>query len=137
MVQRVTLLIRTLVLCTALSCTFAAEWRPLGPFGGTASFVVAVPHAPRTFLAATRNALLFRTADGGDSWTSLPFPPQLRATLNVLSADPHTPGVYLAGLTSDLPQFSGMLRSMDSGITWQQVPDLKSRQVRAIAFKRG
>src|SRR5262249_45876924 len=65
-----------------------------------------------------------------------PFPPQLRATLNTLVIDPQKPGVYLAALSSDWPQYSGMLRSTDAGATWLQAPDLRSQQVRAIAFKR-
>src|SRR5262249_1742046 len=121
-----------LFLCLPL----CAEWVSLGPFGGSASVVVADPHSPNTFLAGTRNALLFRSGDGGESWTPLPFPPQLRATLNTLVIDPQKPGVYLAAVPSDWPQSSGMLRSTDAGATWLQAPDLRSQQVRAIAFKR-
>jgi photosystem II stability/assembly factor-like uncharacterized protein len=113
-----------------------AAWAPLGPFGGPAAVVVADPHLPKTFVAGTRNALLFRTNDAGESWSALPFPAQLRATLNALAIDPQTPGVYLAGLSSDLRQYSGMLRSTDGGASWQQTPDLRNEQVRVIVWKR-
>ena len=113
-----------------------AQWAPLGPFGGAASIVVADPHAPRNFIAGTRNALLFRSRDAGALWTPILFPAQLQATLNAFAIDPQTPGVYFAALSSDLPQYSGILRSTDAGITWKQVPDLRNQQVRAIAFKR-
>jgi photosystem II stability/assembly factor-like uncharacterized protein len=66
----------------------------------------------------------------------LAFPAQLQATLNVLAIDPQVSGVYLAGLSSDLPAYSGMLRSTDNGARWLQVPDLRNRQVRAIAFNK-
>src|SRR3954468_176597 len=105
-----------LFLCLPLS----AQWMPLGPFGGSAAVVVADPHASKTFLAATRNALLFRTRDAGESWTPIPFPPELQVTLNALVIDPGTPGVYLAALSSDSPRYSGILRSTDAGATWQQ-----------------
>jgi photosystem II stability/assembly factor-like uncharacterized protein len=113
-----------------------AAWAPLGPFGGSASFVAADPHSSKTFLAGTRNALLFRTDDAGESWTAIWFPAQLQATLNALAIDPQTPGIYLAGLSSELPQYSGLLRSTDAGATWGQVADLRNQRVRAIAFKR-
>src|SRR5256885_16339916 len=88
-----------------------AEWVPHGPFGGAASIVVADPHSSGTFLAGSRNALLFQSRDGGDSWRPILFPSQLNATLNALAVDPQTPGVYLAGLSGDLPQYSGLWRS--------------------------
>ena len=75
-----------------------AQWSPIGPFGGAAYAVVADPHSSRTFLAGTRNALLFRSRDAGESWIPIPFPAQLQATLNALVADPQNPGVFFAAL---------------------------------------
>ena len=114
-----------------------AAWTALGPFGGSAAIVATDPHSSKTVIVGTRNALLFRSSDAGESWTPLPFPAQLRAVLEALVVDPRNPGVYMAGLSSELPQYSGILRSTDSGVTWQQVPALRGLQVRAIAFFRG
>jgi photosystem II stability/assembly factor-like uncharacterized protein len=121
-----------LLICRPLS----AAWVPLGPFGGAASVVAGDPHSPQTFVAGTRNALLFRSRDAGQTWESLSFPAQLHATLNALVIDPQREGGYLAGLSSDRPEYSGVLRSTDSGATWRQVPGLRNQHVRAIAFKR-
>ena len=113
------------------------QWTALGPFGGSASIVVTDPHSPKTVIAGTQNGLLFRSVDNGASWMPSAFPAQLRATLHTLVIDHQTPGVYLAGLSSDVPEYSGILRSTDGGATWHQVPGLRGRQVRAIAFWRG
>ena len=92
-----------LFLCLPLSSvSLSAAWESVGPFGGSAAFVVADANSSKTFLAGTRNALLFRTNDAGLSWTPVPFPAQLKVTLNVLAIDPQTPDTYLAGVTSDL-----------------------------------
>lgn len=125
-----------LTLTVGLYLPLWGSWTPLGPFGGSAAVIVADPHTPKALLAGTHNALLFRSGDLGESWTPLRFPAQLHATLNTLVIDPQVPGVYLAGLSSDNPQYSGILRSVDEGATWSQVPDLAHEQVRAIAFKR-
>jgi len=119
-----------------LAFPLCGAWMPMGPFGGSASLVVADPHSSRTFVAGTNNALLFRSRDAGESWMPLAFPAQLRAVLETLAIDPQTPGVYLAGLSSNLSEYSGILRSSDAGATWQQIPELRNRQVWAIAFKR-
>lgn len=111
-------------------------WVQIGPFGGSASIIVSNPHYPGTFVAGTRNALLFRSSDRGESWNPLPFPPQFQAVLNTLVMDPELNGVYLAGLSSDLAQYSGIMRSGDGGTTWHQVPDLRGQRVRALAYKR-
>ena len=114
-----------------------ANWKTLGPFGGSAWIVATDPNLPKTLIAGTDTGLLFRSQDSGESWSPLPFPARMRATLHTLVIDPRTPGVYFAGLSSDLPEYSGILRSTDAGASWQQVPALRNRQVRAIAFWRG
>ena len=113
------------------------DWLSLGPFGGSALVVAADPNSSKTFLAGTANALLFRSQDAGESWTALPFPAQMRGVLHTLAIDPQRAGVYFAGLSSERQQYSGLLRSTDAGATWQQAPDLRYRQVRAIAFWKG
>src|SRR5689334_9245826 len=109
-----------------------AGWLPLGPFGGSASVIVADPQTSGTFVAGTRNALLFRSRDGGRNWTPLPFPAQLRASLNTLAIDPQGKGIYLAGLGGEFAGSSGILRSADAGVTWRPVPEMRGQEVRAI-----
>ena len=121
-----------LLICAPLS----AAWVPLGPFGGAAAVVAGDPRSSKTFVVGTRNALLFRSRDAGQTWEPLPFPAQLHATLNTLVIDPQTPGQYLAGLSSELPHYSGVFRSTDAGATWRQVPDLRNQRVQALAFQR-
>jgi photosystem II stability/assembly factor-like uncharacterized protein len=125
------ILLLTAGLCFPLSATSAS----LGPFGGSAAVIVADPHSPNTLVAGTRNALLFRSIDLGESWTPLPFPAQLQATLNTFVVDPQS-GVYMAGLSSDSSRYCGLLRSTDAGATWTQVTGLAGERVRTIAFKR-
>jgi len=118
-------------------CAARAQWKALGPFGGSAAAVQTDPHASRTVIAGTSNALLFRSTDNGESWTPLRFPLEMRAILYALAIDPKVPGIYMAGIAAESADRSGMLRSLDSGATWQDVPGLRGERVRAIAIFRG
>ncbi len=129
---------------TALACLVLpsrlplhAQWKALGPFGGSAALVQVDPHVSGTIVAAAPNALLFRSRDGGETWDPLRFPPQLSGVLHALHLDPRTPGLWLAGISAELPGASGMWRSVDAGSTWEPVPAFRGLQVRVIAAFRG
>jgi photosystem II stability/assembly factor-like uncharacterized protein len=125
----------SLVVCVAtLSSPLWAAWDAIGPFGGSAAVIHVDRHHRGTVLAATSNAQLFRSEDDGDSWRAIPFPAQLRATLHAFVLDPQNPGVYLVGLSSDIPEYSGILRSADSGLTWQRIPEADLKAVWSIAI---
>ncbi len=111
----------------------AVGWDPIGPFGGSA-VVVQVDRHSGAVLAATDNAQLFRSTDDGNSWKPLAFPGQLRAMLHAFVVDPWAAGVYLAGLSSDSDQYSGILRTSDGGLTWKQLPDSRLKAVWSIAL---
>ncbi|MDX1978707.1 MAG: hypothetical protein SFV51_00460 [Bryobacteraceae bacterium] len=113
----------------------ASGWLPMGPFGGAASFVVADPHAPGTFLAAANNGLLFRSENRGDSWQPIRFPPQLRGILHVLAIDPSKPDTYYAGMAGE--GVSGLWRSADAGRSWESLTPLEGNEVWALAFYPG
>ena len=113
-----------LAVCLAtLSSPLWAGWDAIGPFGGSAAVVQVDSHHRGAVLAATSNAQLFRSDDDGDSWRDIPFPAQFRATLHAFVVDPQNPGVYLVGLSSDNPEYSGIFRSADSGLTWKRISE--------------
>jgi photosystem II stability/assembly factor-like uncharacterized protein len=111
----------------------ASQWEAIGPFGGSVA-VVQVDQRRGTVLAATSNGQLFSSTTGGDSWNALPFPAERRANLHTFVVDPWRPGVYLAGLSSDTEQYSGILRTSDGGLTWKRIPDPRLKDVWSIAF---
>ncbi len=114
-----------------------AQWRSLGPFGGAVNIVRIDPNAPDTLLAATANASLFRSADGGNTWSPLHFPAESSATLHAAVIDPVRAGTYLVGLSSDSPLYRGVFRSRDGGATWQQLPGVKQSQVWSLTIWQG
>ncbi len=135
----VRLIRHVVVLAMSLSVIARAadSWKALGPFGGSAALVQSDPNSGRVLLAGTSNALLFRSLDGGDSWTALRFPPQRRATLHALAIHPRIRNLWMAGVSPETPGESGMWISGDGGSTWLPVPVFANTSVWAIAVFRG
>ncbi|HTS25161.1 MAG TPA: hypothetical protein VMH81_04765 [Bryobacteraceae bacterium] len=88
---------------------------------------------PGTVIAGTSNALLFRSTDGGETWSRLRFPAELRATLHAFAIAPGT-GAYLAGLANDTHDYSGILLSDDGGQTWRRLAGLAGKDIWSIAI---
>ena len=107
------------------------QWIPMGPFGGSAAVIQVDASSPGMVVAATNNGLFFRSSDHGDSWKPIAFPPQLRCTLHAFVT---APGAYYAGISSDTPELSGLYRSSDRGVTWQQISGLKKKEVWSLAL---
>ncbi len=126
-----------IVALVACALPVHAQWRSLGPFGGAVSIVRIDPNAPDSLLAATANASLFRSTNGGDTWTPLPFPGEFAATLHAAVIDPVSADTYLVGLSSDSPRFRGVFRSRDGGATWQQLPGMRDSQVWSLTTWQG
>jgi photosystem II stability/assembly factor-like uncharacterized protein len=109
----------------------AHQWIPMGPFGGSAAVIQVDALHPEIVVAASNNGLIFRSRDHGDSWQPLTFPAQLRSNLHAFAI---APGTYYAGISSDTNELSGLYRSSDDGVTWEQVPGLKRKEVWSLAF---
>jgi photosystem II stability/assembly factor-like uncharacterized protein len=130
-------LISLAALLASGSAPLLAQWKALGPFGGPQAIVQVDPNSSKTVLAGANSGLLFRSQDGGETWQTLVFPMQLRAALHTILIHPKIRGLYLAGISSEGPEASGLWRSADAGATWQPVPAFIHLQVRALATFRG
>lgn len=95
--------------------------------------IAADSHHRGTLLAGTATARLFRSRDGGTTWSPLPFPAESRSTLHAIAIDPNVDAYWVA-VTSETSNLAGLFRSADEGVTWQPVPGLKQKQVWALAF---
>lgn len=126
--------------CAARLAAFAmAAWasplhdQDLIAIASPVTVVQADPHHQGTLVAGTSTALLFRSRDGADSWTRLPFPAELRSTLHAVLIHPSRINVYLVAVSSEIPQYAGVFRSVDEGANWEQLQDLRQKQVWSLA----
>ena len=114
-----------------LSSPALAQWQAIGPFGGATNTVQTDPTHPGVVVAGTSNALLFRSVDSGDHWSTIPFLPSLRAVLHALVID--AKGNYLAGIASDGAELNGLYRSADAGRNWQHIDGLRGQEIWSVA----
>jgi photosystem II stability/assembly factor-like uncharacterized protein len=98
--------------------------------------VLLMPHRPEVVLVGTCPSRLFRSEDGGRSWTEpaaemRPECPRIMHTrVTCLTADPEEAETVWAGVEID-----GIQHSRDGGRTWQKVPGtgLSSQDIHALA----
>ena len=95
-----------------------------------------------------RNSRIFRSDDGGNTFTQMPFGTGVDSVLNycdiqctydnVVEVDPSNPDiVYAAGEYNYLssPQVGGIYRSMDGGLTWETLGLDLHPDFHALAFQ--
>jgi photosystem II stability/assembly factor-like uncharacterized protein len=105
--------------------SFAAPWMPLGPFGGTIFSLTVAPSDPHRLYAVTGEGL-FRSTNGGASWTAI----RGDSTSNV-AVDPTRPDTIYAGTESG-GEAGGVQKSTDGGAHWTALP-LNTFAVLAVA----
>ena len=87
-------------------------WRSLGPYSGTVLTLAFDPSAPEIAYAGTRDGGVFRSIDGGSTW-SLATRGLNGSTVNHIVVDPVTRAVYAS------TQARGVFRSRNFGYTWR------------------
>ncbi len=99
------------LLTAAAPLTAAPRWTALGPFGGPVDFLTADPTAPRTLYAGAIHQGIFKSTDGGASWSRI----HAASPRSSVAVDPTRPGTLY--VTAD---FDRILKSTDGGATWTE-----------------
>ena len=99
-----------------------------GSEGGIVRTIVATPAHASTLYAATSQAGVFKTLDGGNHWT-----PANRGMRQVdvlaLAQDPATPGILIAGTRN------GLYKTVDGAAHWQPVDAvIGDGQIKVLTF---
>jgi photosystem II stability/assembly factor-like uncharacterized protein len=100
------------------------EWRNLGPatMGGRISDIDASPSDPNHIYVAAGSGGLFRTTNGGTTWTSI-FDRQTTISIGGIAIDPRNPdtvwvGTGEANLRNSVSFGDGVYVTRDAGRTW-------------------
>ncbi len=102
----------------ALPAVAAAAWRTEGPFVATITDVAVDPAKPETIYAATSGGGVWRSDDGGQTW-SLPGAGMVSRSVEWIEVDPRDPVTLWAGVKGD--ESAAFWRSPDRGKSWTSV----------------
>src|SRR5689334_15586247 len=103
-----------LLLAAPLIAAVPGSWRFLGPDGGSVYDLAFAPSRPQALYAATAGGV-FRSLDGGASWSESSFGLDPVALVSSLAVDPVHP------LTVYALQDGVVFRSRDGGAAWLPV----------------
>ncbi|HZU43834.1 MAG TPA: transcriptional regulator, partial [Terriglobales bacterium] len=132
---RHTLFVVALALCVS-TFTWAGQWTPLGPEGGDVRSLSYDPHNPDRMFLGTSSGQLFVSQDGGASWSRFAH---LGAgddyVLDHVIVDPRDSTTLFVSAWSveDQHQAGDLFITHDGGRTWQTVPALHGKSLRAMS----
>ena len=114
------------------------QYRLVGPSrGGRVTTVTGVPSQPRTFYMGVASGGLFRTTDGGTTWTPLSdgkIPLGSMGSIAVADSDPKI--IYVGtgsdGVRSNVSTGRGVYKTTDGGETWQFAGLYNAGQIGAV-----
>jgi photosystem II stability/assembly factor-like uncharacterized protein len=106
------------LLSGAASGAGQSAWSPVGPPGGPLDAIVVDPVNPRNLFAGTEQGGVYRSSDGGTTWT-LASSGLTDPTVNALALDPAHPSTLYAGTNGGLPvSRAGLFKTTDGGAHW-------------------
>lgn len=126
--------------------SFASGWEAMGPgnIGGRTRALLIHPTTPSTMWAGAVAGGIWKTTDGGASW-SPKADLLVNIAVNSVLLDPRNPDVLYAGtgegfFNADGVRGAGIMKSTDGGETWTQLPSTNTpdfRYVQKIVMSKG
>lgn len=130
----VVLLVLTAVAQDGSLAAQAGGWVLLGPEGGDARSLAYDPNDPNRVFLGTSDGELYLSADGGARWTRFAhLGGRNDYVLDHVVIDPRDSRTIYAAAWSVENKGGDLFRSRDGGVTWQTLPGMHGKSIRAFS----
>jgi photosystem II stability/assembly factor-like uncharacterized protein len=125
-----------IVLLIATGMPWAQQWKPLGPDGGDVRSFAYDPRDPSRIFLGTSAGRLYLSTDGGMSWSRFShLGNSSDMVLDNIVIDPTNPRIiYVAAWSVESSTSGDLFRSVNGGRSWDVLPGLHGKSIRALAL---
>ena len=130
------LLILLVIGLAASTSSWAGQWAVLGPDGGDVRSLTYDPHNPDRIFLGTSTGVIFVSNNGGHDWSRFAhLGTGDDYVLDHIDVNPNDSNIMYVSAWSIQSQQSGdMFRTRDGGKTWQTLPGMHNKSIRAMAM---
>ncbi|MBZ5521269.1 MAG: transcriptional regulator [Acidobacteriia bacterium] len=124
------------LLVLAAGLASAQQWKPLGPDGGDVRSFAYDPRDPNRVFLGTSAGRLYLSTDGGMTWSRYAhLGNSSDMVLDNIVIDPtNSRIIYVAAWSVESSTSGDLFRSLNGGRSWDVVPDLHGKSIRALAL---
>jgi photosystem II stability/assembly factor-like uncharacterized protein len=128
-------LITLLILLFGTTSLFAADWAVLGPDGGDVRSLSYDPHNPDRIFLGSSTGSIFVSTDDGHHWARFARLGSDDYVLDHIAIDPQDSNtMYVAAWSVENQQAGDLYRTRDGGKTWETLPGMTGKSVRAMSI---
>jgi photosystem II stability/assembly factor-like uncharacterized protein len=126
-----------ILLAIGMICTvslWAGQWTAMGPDGGDVRSLTYDPHNPDRIFLGTSTGVIFVSNDGGQDWSRFAHLGDEYVVDHII-VNPHDANVmFVSAWSVQSQQIGDVFRSRDGGRTWQTLPSMHNKSIRAMAM---
>ena len=116
----------------------SGPWQVLGPDGGDARSLAYDAHNPDRILLGTSTGQMFTSNDSGHTWSRLARLGGDDYVLDHIAIDPQDSNrIYVSAWSGSSQQIGEIFRTRDGGRTWDTLPAMHGKSIRALAMYKG
>ncbi|HST10420.1 MAG TPA: hypothetical protein VLL05_08575 [Terriglobales bacterium] len=128
-----------ILLAICLSCSmslWAAQWAVMGPDGGDVRSLTYDPQNPDRVFLGTSTGVIFVSENGGKDWARFAhLGSGDEYVLDHIVMNPqNTNTMFVSAWSAQSQQIGDVFRTTDGGKTWQTLPGMHGKSIRAMAM---